>query len=61
MNIDRRAYQERRQSNFNILPYKFERRKRPDRRTSGFDVSILTLSEEDFFDLFSHYLVDAQI
>ena len=57
MNIDRRTYRERRQANLNLVPNKLERRKRPDRRTGGFDVGVLMLSEEDFSFIFSHYLV----
>ena len=56
MNTDRRSNQDRRQNNLKLSADRFERRKRPDRRTEGLDVSNLTLSEEDFSDMFAHYL-----
>ena len=55
MEIDRRSNEDRRQVNV-VLYDKVERRKRPDRRTSGFDVRNLVLSEEDFLDIFALYV-----
>ena len=55
MDIDRRTSEDRRK--VNLLYNKVERRKRPDRRTSGFDVRDMTLSEEDFSYIFALYLV----
>ena len=54
MGIDRRSSEDRRK--INLLYNKVERRKRPDRRTSGFDVHDITLSEEDFSYIFALYL-----
>ena len=59
MKIDRRSGQDRRQVNFNLFANKIERRKQPDRRTSGFHVSDVFLSEEDFSDLFALFLPDS--
>ena len=55
MDIDRRNSEDRRQ--VNLLYNKVDRRKRPDRRTSGFDVRDIKLSEEDFSYIFALYIV----
>ena len=56
MNIERRAGEDRRQVNLAMSANRFERRKIPDRRIEGLDVRDLTLSEEDFFDMFDRYI-----
>ena len=54
--IDRRGEDDRRKVNLNLWSSKIERRKRPDRRMGGLDVDSLTLSEEEFKEVFELYL-----
>lgn len=56
MEIDRRVYDERRQTDFKLLPNKLERRKRPDRRRDGFVVKDVVVSEAEFSDVFARFL-----
>ena len=56
MNIERRTGEDRRQVNLTLSANRFERRKIPDRRIEGLDVRDLTLSEEDFSDMFDRYI-----
>ena len=54
MITDRRTGGDRRQANLELSANRFERRKRPDRRTHG--LANVTLSEKDFSDMFGHYI-----
>ena len=54
--IDRRTDIDRRQVNLSLWNNKIERRKRPDRRMGGVDVSVLNLSEDEFNEVFELFL-----
>ena len=54
--IDRRNETDRRQVNLSLWNNKIERRKRPDRRMGGVDVSLLNLSEDEFNEVFELFL-----
>lgn len=56
MDTERRTGLDRRQVNLALSANRFERRKIPDRRIEGLDVRDLTLSEEDFSNIFAHYI-----
>ena len=56
MDTERRTGPDRRQVNLALSANRFERRKIPDRRIEGLDVRDLTLSEEDFSNIFAHYI-----
>lgn len=54
--IDRRNDTDRRQVNLSLWNNKIERRKRPDRRMGGVDVSVLDLNEDEFNEIFESFL-----
>ena len=55
--LDRRSDQDRRSKDQSLWAKNVERRRRPDRRIEGLDVDVFTVSEEEFLDMFSAYLV----
>lgn len=56
MIIDRRSEQDRRTVNLNVWDSKIERRKRPDRRLAGLDVNMVSVSDEEFKEMFENYI-----
>ncbi|MDW3094924.1 MAG: hypothetical protein R8G33_04540 [Gammaproteobacteria bacterium] len=54
--IDRRSEEDRRTSDKTLWSNNVERRKRPDRRLDGLDVDVVSISEDEFLEIFSQFL-----
>ena len=54
--IDRRSEQDRRNIDKSLWGNNVERRKRPDRRLDGLDVDVVSVSEDEFMEIFSQFL-----